>query len=149
LIIGLGYWQIQNSWLRIAKISLVAVYLAFLIFYQEMFYFHFAKKNSFFWSYGEASFFNHIKRETRIKNIWLSAQSEKLQQYGRLVKYPNYSFQPLKSDQKGKQLENICRDPTNICVFKPDEIKEWHIISKKDTIIYYDIDAIAYVIVKY
>ncbi len=131
LVIGCGYYYLISSIAAGRKILLpgiVLIVLANVIFYQELFYNHFDKKNSSEWGYAEESVVAYFNKKPA-GTVYISEEAG-----GKLVKY--FSFF---RDNKTKvrviavdKMRNVCGKPNSYpCLISEQELSFFQ-LTKED-----------------
>lgn len=134
IAIGLGYYFLFQQLFGKKNVSLtlilfaVAIILFNFIYYQELFYCHFDKKNAFAWGYAEEALVKYIeKNETNIKNVYISPRSGKFAEYLTLFsKNTNlYHIYKLQSNNELLPLKTKCLETNNLCILDEDEMERF------------------------
>jgi len=116
LIVAIGITKFLEK--NINRRFLVSVVFGFILvnigFYQELFYSHFDKNNSFEWGYAENSAISYY-RTNRYQNILLSEESGKLKQY---LDYFRFTDNQVVSAEK---MKGRCQYPS-LCIVREQEL---------------------------
>lgn len=134
LIIGLGYYfLLQQFFIKRKKHFVVTLFITTiilfnLIYYQELFYFHFNKKNSFEWGYAEETLTKYIeKNRTNIRDIYISPRSGKFADYFALFSknISKYNVYKLQSNNELLPIKNKCLDKMTLCILDEGELERF------------------------
>lgn len=133
VIIGVGYYSFIADILSRKKI-LISIFIALItiniLFYLELFYNHFDKKNSFEWGYAEESVVKYLILNKQIKNIYASKEAAgKLNHYLTFFGHDKFAANIISGDK----LSGTClKNDTSICILREQDLSLLHL--EKDDI---------------
>lgn len=119
IAIGIGYSVIIEKSMKHKTLLLfmIVIFVGNLIFYQELFYNHFDKKNSTEWGYAEKTLILYIQKHPEIKNIYITTKREQLFTYLQFF-LPKIKYTKLTEDM----INRTCNGGYNRCIIKEDEL---------------------------
>lgn len=121
IIIGIGYYYVFSS-LFSSKFKILMFLIAFLVlanalYYQELFYNHFDKKNSTEWGYANIQLVRYLNQNNQTKKLLITSKKEDVQRFTRFFK-PDVSVVNLPESDIAK----LCRNTPYRCILKEEEL---------------------------
>jgi hypothetical protein len=129
ILIGIGYYYIfallyKKSILLAVCIGIILV--GNILFYQELFYNHFDKRNSSEWSYAEKLIVSKLVTNKQFTTVHISPESSKVTSY--LAEDKNkYRYNTL-TDWSYK---SICQTPHVLCILREGEKQRWNVVNEE------------------
>lgn len=118
-VIGLGYYYIFTALkrYRAALMLVLLMFIANILFFQELFFHHFDNKNSTEWGYAKLQTINYIKNHPDIKSIYITRRLGDLEPYFVFLD-PSYRRQYVEDDK----IKAVCSVAVRNCLVKEDQL---------------------------
>jgi hypothetical protein len=125
LTIAFGYWSLMKK-VPAGRFIVLLLLAINIFFYQELFYFHFDRKNSSEWGYAEENISLWLKdNHLSLEHVYVSDDAARFIDY---LPYLAKSFDPkkiviLKQDRLQNNWRNDCSGKNRICIVRESDLK--------------------------
>ena len=125
LVIAFGYSSLIKRKPVLAWVATFMILFSF-IFYQELFYFHFDKKNSGDWGFAEEKISKMLEKNSQnINSIYVSRDASGFIKYLPLFgkHFKNEKIKFVESDWIKNETMSKCLEKKTLCIFKEGDLK--------------------------
>lgn len=113
---GLYCVVLKANKLKSINVFIILIYIFSVLFYQELFYNHFDKKNSSDWGYAEMNVLKYLEKNTKIKYAYISHES------GKLLRYAQYFHNQTIQQTIQSEMLKKCHSKETICLLREQEL---------------------------